>query len=321
VFTTQKPRPLLPAAAPLAPAVAPPAPASAPLAPAAAPLAPAAAPLAPAVAPPAPAVVAPPAPATGGAAEPARGGGCTTVPSHIVTGMLEPMPGMPESEKQPKPSIDASTPHVFMAVQQAVVMMPMNAGGGGQRGATGSGGVHVAPLSEPHTPITGSAQHACLGVIGRPRPGGTIGVMHTFGPQAMPPPLAPADPPATAPPPAAPPLAPPAPTPGFAVPSSPHPNTLTKLASAIAELHARLFIAGNPLRPMHTPTRARVGYSVSQRVISRCTLFAQSWPAEQPHAQPLAISPAITPRLAAQDVLESLKRPRFRITYQRSSSH
>src|SRR5262245_19200281 len=104
---------------------------------------------------------------------------------------------MAERLKQPMPIMLASTPQMCVAsMQQALVMTLPKLGGFGQLGAAGSGGMHMAPLDEPQTPFTGSAQHAGRIMIGRPiaPPGGSCGVMHTVGPQgigAAPPPLVP----------------------------------------------------------------------------------------------------------------------------------
>jgi hypothetical protein len=244
-----------PAAAPPAPAVAPPAPARAPPAPADAPEAPLAPPApapTPPVAPPTPAVaapatpVAPPTPATGAEA-PAAGGvtGAAEVPSHFV--------GWPPGigfAMQSRPAIEASIPHSCVAaMQQARSVKPPKLGGAGHNGAGGGGGVHVVPFSAPHVLVAVFAQHAGSSMKpGSITPPGIAGAAHMAVPHgtgataavpAVPPPV---------PLKAAPPLNPAVACPGVVVPSSPpHPNTLTKPASATAVHHA-LFIAGNPLR-------------------------------------------------------------------------
>ena len=49
---------------------------------------------------------------------------------------------------------EVSMPHTLLAVQQALAWKPMKGGGGGQAGGIGGAGVHIAPFSEPQTPIT-----------------------------------------------------------------------------------------------------------------------------------------------------------------------
>ena len=123
----------------------------------------------------------------------------------------------------------------------------------------------MPPLVVPQVLVAASAQHGGLSMI--PRPGGIAGAEHITVPHGMgaiaPVPAA-AEVPAK---PAVPPPKPAVPTGAGVVPSSPpHPNTLTKPASATAVHHA-LFIAGNPLR-LHR----RAGAPGEQLRITKCDI-------------------------------------------------
>jgi hypothetical protein len=127
-------------------------------------------------------------------------------------------------------------------MQHARTMNPPSEGEG-QFGAAAGGGMHWPPLIEPHVLVAGFAQHAAAGMIGMLA--GSMGEVHIVVPQGT---GAAAPVPAVVPTPPTPPVTKPVPPvtcAGVPVPSSPpHPNTLTKQASATAVHHA-LFICWN----------------------------------------------------------------------------
>jgi hypothetical protein len=171
--------------------------------------------------------------------------GATGVPSHRV--IVPPGIGF---EMQPIPTIDASIPQICVAgTQHACSMIPPKLGGAGHAGAAGGGGMQTPPLIEPHVLVAATQQGGWSVKPGIIAPPGSAGALHVVVPHGIgaiaPVPAVAAPPPKPA---AAPPLNPAVACPGAVVPSSPpHPNTLTKPASATAVHHA-LFIAGNPLR-------------------------------------------------------------------------
>jgi hypothetical protein len=158
------------------------------------------------------------------------------------------MPGTPERLTHAMPNIEPSTPHMFVAVTQHGINVMPSSIGAGHDGAGAGGSMQTPLLSDPHVLVAGFAQHGGETMMGIGMPPGMAGAVHVNVPHGTG--AIAAVPAVTVPNPAKPaaPPAPPVPTGVPVVPSSPpHPNTLTKQASATAVHHA-LFIAGNPLR-------------------------------------------------------------------------